>query len=156
MRLPQRDWRGMMKEEIAGKEKKGDCCEPSFSSTVCTIAFSGTWWMTLGPSRSGSINNCLSWRGELHHTFLSVELAVEDRLYSGHGASSISSHLAGHIRDKGCSAPISRCRPRLAACSSYLRSESMVPDPLSRTILAHHDHWKATGDATSAEQRRRC
>lgn len=60
MRLPQRDCRGMIKEEIAENETKGDCCEASCSSLVCTIEFSGTWWMTLGPSRSGSINNCLS------------------------------------------------------------------------------------------------
>lgn len=49
MRLPQSDWRGMMKEEMAEKEKNGVDWERSLSSLVATMEFSGTWWMTFGP-----------------------------------------------------------------------------------------------------------
>lgn len=39
MRLPHRDWRGMMKEETDGKEKSGG---PSLESVEGTIEPSGT------------------------------------------------------------------------------------------------------------------
>jgi hypothetical protein len=45
-----------MKEDIAGNEKNGAEWVVSVSSLVCTMEFSGTWCMTLGPSHDRNTN----------------------------------------------------------------------------------------------------